>query len=168
MRSHRHFVTNTHDLLDSLLNWSMRGAEIADGLVNPRSQKTKMAAAVNKKVRGSRRRALVQVLRAYPGALSGSHYARASRTLIPQERPGVPLRPGLGLPRTVRQRFAAHALCLVPSARWVAANSRRGIQLAVAIELLPNAFLIHDDVQDARMLRRGDRHCTRNTPRDCG
>lgn len=47
------------------------------------------------------------------------------------------------------------ALCLA-SANALGGSSHRALNTAVAIELLHNGFLLHDDVQDASELRRGE------------
>ncbi|MEA2666911.1 MAG: geranylgeranyl diphosphate synthase, type, partial [Candidatus Eremiobacteraeota bacterium] len=46
------------------------------------------------------------------------------------------------------------ALCLA-TCEALGGNARRALNSAVAIELFHNAFLIHDDVQDQSVLRRG-------------
>jgi geranylgeranyl diphosphate synthase, type II len=77
----------------------------------------------------------------------------ALRDLIPQQGPPFlydlvsvyPLRQGKGL---------RAALCLATCAAF-GGSARRALKSAVALELLHNAFLIHDDVQDGSESRRG-------------
>ena len=86
-----------------------------------------------------------------------AHYrdvtTRALLQSIPQQGPpylydlvsAYPRRPGKGL---------RAALCFATCAA-LGGSRRQALNSAVAIELLHNAFLIHDDVQDGSELRRG-------------
>jgi geranylgeranyl diphosphate synthase type II len=60
--------------------------------------------------------------------------------------PTYPSRPGKGL---------RAGLCLAACAAF-GGDTRRALNTAAAIELFHNAFLIHDDIQDASTRRRGD------------
>lgn len=46
-------------------------------------------------------------------------------------------------------------LCLASTVAF-GGETREGLPSAVALELLHNAFLVHDDIEDASLLRRGD------------
>ena len=57
-----------------------------------------------------------------------------------------------GITRPARQGVAAGA---VPVRGPVFGGNRRLLGIAVAIELLHNAFLVHDDIADGSEMRRG-------------
>lgn len=106
-----------------------------------------------KKVRGTRRRASSSEFFEHTLARYRDLTTRALLELIPRRGPAYlydlvsvyPGRLGKGL---------RAALCLA-TCRALGGSQQQAINSAVAIELFHNAFLIHDDVQDGSMLRRG-------------
>ena len=67
--------------------------------------------------------------------------------------PRIPLRPGRGLP-SPRRQGAPIGLCLATAAAY-GGDTGRALPSAGALDMLHNAFLVHDDIEDGSESRRG-------------